>query len=87
MIFGFLLAAYAIVGNDSIQTLGTFLYSNSHRPWWVLWIFSSTVMVAVILYGWFNYNQDPSYSRLNKVYDKSVSLSEVMRVLRWRVRL
>jgi hypothetical protein len=78
MIFGFLLAAYAIVGNDSIQTLGTFLYSNSHRPWWVLWIFSSTVMVAVILYGWFNYNQDPSYSRLNKVYDKSVSLSEVM---------
>lgn len=78
MILGFLLAAYAIVGNDSIQTLGTFLYSNSHRPWWVLWLFSSTVMVAVILYGWFNYNQDPSYSRLNKVYDKSVSLTEVM---------
>lgn len=41
-------------------------------------MFSSTVMVAVILYGWFNYNQDPSYSRLNKVYDKSVSLTEVM---------
>lgn len=78
MIIGFLIAAYAIVGNDSIQTLGTFLYSNSHRPWWVLWLFSSTVMVAVILFGWFNYNQDPSYSRLNKVYDKSVSLEEVL---------
>ena len=76
MIIGFLLAAYAIVGNDSIQTLGTFLYSNSHRRWWVLWLFSSTVMVAVILYGWFNYHQDPSYSRLNKVYDKSVSIKE-----------
>jgi hypothetical protein len=74
MIVGFMLAAYAIVGNDSIQTLGTFLYSNSHRKWWVLWLFSSTVMVSVILYGWFNYNQDPSYNRLNKVYDKSVSL-------------
>lgn len=77
MIVGFLLAAYAIVGNDSIQTLGTFLYSNSHRPWWVLWLFSSSVMVGVILYGWFNYNGDPSYNRLNKVYDKSVPVEDV----------
>ena len=74
MIIGFLLAAYSIVGNDSIQTLGTFLYSNSHRKWWILWLFSSVVMVTVILYGWFNYDQDPSYSRLNKVYDKSVDV-------------
>lgn len=83
MIFGFLMAAYAIVGNDSIQTLGTFLYSNSHRRWWVLWIFSSTVMVGTILYGWFNYNQDPSYSRLNKVYDKSVPIAEVQEAIEY----
>lgn len=70
------MAAYAIVGNDSIQTLGTFLYSNSHRPWWVLWLYSSGIMVAVILYGWANYNGDPSYNRLNKVYSKSVSLEK-----------
>jgi hypothetical protein len=81
MIFGFILAAYSIVGNDSIQTLGTFLYSNSHRRWWVLWLFSSTVMVAVILNGWFNYNNDPSYSRLNKVYDKSVSTAPVQEAI------
>ena len=72
MIVGFLLAAYSIVGNDSIQTLGTFLHSNSHRPWWALWLFSSSVMVAVVLYGWFNYNGDPSYNRLNKLYEKSI---------------
>ena len=29
MIIGFALAAYAIVANDSIQTLDTFLASNS----------------------------------------------------------
>jgi len=75
MIVGFLLAAYAIVGNDSIQTLGTFLYSNSHRRWWTLCLFSSSVMIAVVLYGWFTYQHDPSYSRLNKVYDKSVSIA------------
>lgn len=77
IIIGFMLAAYSIVGNDSIQTLGTFLYSNSQRPWWMLCLFSSTVMVGVILYGWANYNHDPSFARLNKVYDKSVSLEEV----------
>jgi hypothetical protein len=81
MIFGFILAAYSIVGNDSIQTLGTFLHSNSHRRWWVLWLFSSSVMVSVILYGWFTHDHDPSYSRLNKVYDKAVSLSEVQKAL------
>ena len=81
MIFGFLLAAYSIVGNDSIQTLGTFLHSNSHRRWWVLWLFSSSVMVSVILYGWFTYDQDPSYSRLNKVYDKSVSIKEAQEAI------
>lgn len=81
MIIGFMLAAYAIVGNDSIQTLGTFLYSNSHRKWWVLWLYSSTIMVAVILYGWFTYDQDPSYNRLNKVYEKSVSIEETVEAI------
>ena len=37
MVIGFLLGSYSIVGNDAIQTLGTFLSSNSHRPWWVFW--------------------------------------------------
>lgn len=81
MIIGFLLAAYAIIGNDSIQTLGTFLYSNSHRKWWILWIYSSSVMLAVVLYGWFNYDGDPSYDRLNKVYEKSVSVGEAYEAL------
>ncbi len=53
MLFGFALAAYAVIGNDAIQTLGTFLSSNSKRPWWVLWLFSSTILVGVILYGYF----------------------------------
>ena len=37
-LFGFTLAAYSVVGNDSIQTLGTFLTSNEDKPWWVLWL-------------------------------------------------
>jgi hypothetical protein len=44
-------------------------------------LFSSTVMVSVILYGWFTHDQDPSYSRLNKVYDKSVSIKEAQEAM------
>ncbi len=36
MIVGFVLAGYSVVANDAIQTLGTFLSSNAHRPWWLL---------------------------------------------------
>ena len=49
---GFLLAAYSIVANDSIQTVGTFIASNEHRPWWVLWLFIGGVFLVTIAYGW-----------------------------------
>lgn len=64
MILGFLLAAYSIIANDAIQTLGTFLASNSHRPWWVLWLFAGGVLAAVVIYGWVSSGGDPAYGRL-----------------------
>jgi len=51
---GFLLAAYAIVANDAIQTLGTFLSSNSRRPWIILWAFASTIIISVMVIGFFD---------------------------------
>ena len=66
MVVGFLLAAYAVVANDSIQTLGTFLASNSHRPWWLLWLFASGVLLAVLCYSWVVNNGDVAYGRLEK---------------------
>ena len=66
MVAGFLLASYSIVGNDAIQTLGTLLSSNAHRPWWVLWIFAGAVMVAVLTYGWLIHG-DVSYGRLQAI--------------------
>ena len=49
MILGFLLAAYAVVANDAIQTLGTFLASNADRPWWLLWLFSSSILTFILV--------------------------------------
>lgn len=64
---GFLFASYAIVANDVIQTLGTFLSSNSKRPWIVLWAFASSIIVAVMIYGWFAYDGDIAFGRLNRI--------------------
>ena len=61
---GFMLAGYATVANDSIQTLGTFIASNRHRPWWALWLYIGGVFLLTIGYGWWNYGGDVSYGRL-----------------------
>ena len=67
MLLGFGLAAYSIIANDVIQTLGTFLSSNKRTPWWVLWLFASVVLSGVLLYGWFANGGDPAYGRLNLI--------------------
>jgi len=66
MILGFALSAYAIVANDSIQTLGTFIASNHRRPWWHLWLFASGILVVVLLYSWLANGGDPAYGRLEE---------------------
>ena len=64
MILGFALAAYAIVANDSIQTIGTFMSSNAHRPWWALWIWISGILVVTVTWGWLANGGDPAFGRL-----------------------
>lgn len=66
MWLGFTLAAYSVVGNDSIQTLGTFLSSNENKPWYVLWLFAGGILASTLVYGWFHYGGDVSYDRLSK---------------------
>lgn len=68
MIIGFCLAAYSIVGNDVPQTLGTFISSNAHRPWWMLWLYTSTILTVVLMYGWWVSGVgDASYGRLETI--------------------
>ena len=65
MWLGFFLAAYSVVGNDVIQTLGTFLTSNEKRlKWWVLWLFAAVVLTAALVNG--HMQDDISYGRLDK---------------------
>lgn len=65
---GFLLAAYAVIGNDSVQTLGTFIASNSRVfKWYWLWLAASAVLVFTLVYGWYVNAGDISYGRLDKI--------------------
>ncbi len=70
MLIGFVLAAYSVVGNDVIQTLGTFLSSNEKRPWWVLFLFAGSILTTVLVLGWLNtggeYVYGIAYGRLDK---------------------
>jgi hypothetical protein len=64
MWIGFALAAYSAIGNDSIQTLGTFIESNKKRPWWVLWLFMGSVFLITMIFGWSFFDGDVTYQRL-----------------------
>ncbi len=61
---GFLFAGYAAVANDSIQTIGTFIASNSEQRWWVLWLFIGGIFLATAGYSWAVHGGDVSYGRL-----------------------
>lgn len=61
---GFFFAAYSAIANDSIQTIGTFLASNSDRKWWVLWLFIGGIFLCTVTYSWYVYDGDVTYQRL-----------------------
>lgn len=67
-IIGFLLASYAVIGNNSVQTLGTFIASNTRViKWYWLWLAASSVLVATLLYSWFANDGDISFGRLDSI--------------------
>ena len=68
MTIGFTLAAYSVVANDSVQTLGTFIASNSEKfKWYILAAAASLVLCFTLLNGWYFNDGDISYGRLNKI--------------------
>ena len=64
MWLGFFFAAYSAIANDSIQTIGTFLASNTDKKWWMLWLWIGGIFVLTVSYSWFTYDGDVTYQRL-----------------------
>lgn len=78
MIIGFALASYSVVGNDVIQTLGTFLTSNEDKPWWLLFLFAGGILGSILTIGYFGLVEplglegllggtDVAFDRLDKI--------------------
>lgn len=65
MWFGFGLAAYSAIANDSIQTIGTFIASNQNRKWYWLWLFMGLIFIGTVTYSWIMFDGDVSYERLS----------------------
>lgn len=66
MVIGFLLAAYSVVANDSLQTLGTYLSSNKQRtPKLMQMAFVCAITIIVLLLGWCLNGGDPAWGRLS----------------------
>lgn len=61
---GFIICAYAVIANDVIQTLGTFMASNHNLKWWWLWLFAVSILSTTLIYGWVMHSGDVSYGRL-----------------------
>ncbi len=67
-VIGFALAGYSVIANDSIQTLGTFIASKKKWfKWYVLAGSASAVMILALGWGWYAYDGDISYGRLNRI--------------------
>ena len=66
MWIGFLTAAYATVSNDSIQSLGTFIESNKHRKWYLLWLYTGIIFIVTVTISWVIFDGDVTYQRLLK---------------------
>ncbi len=65
---GFILASYSVIANDSVQTLGTFIASNSQKfKWYYLAGAASLVLCGTLAYGWTMNGGDITFGRLNKI--------------------
>ena len=67
MILGFLLASYSVIGNDSVQTLGTFIASNRKTKWYYLWGFTALILIITLSISYFSTGGDISSGRLAKI--------------------
>ncbi len=67
MWFGFCVAGYSAIANDSIQTLGTFLSSNRKLSWYVLWLFVGGILLLTLAAGWYVGHGDIAFGRLQSI--------------------
>ena len=64
-VLGFSLAGASVISNDALQTLGSFMNSNSKIKWYWLWAFAALILILTLGYG--QLTGDMAFGRLNKI--------------------
>jgi len=64
---GIVFSSVAVLNNDAVQTLGTFMSSNKSISWQKLWLMAASILTITITWGWFQNNGDISFGRLDKI--------------------
>jgi hypothetical protein len=64
---GATLCIFSAMANDSVQTLGTFLSSNSKTSWWKLFIFVGVLYSITMISGWIVTNGRLDFMRLKSI--------------------
>ena len=64
-VLGFSLAGASVISNDALQTLGSFMNSNSKIKWYWLWAFTALILILTLGYG--QLTGDMAFGRLNKI--------------------
>lgn len=59
----FLLTSFSVIGNDVIQTLGTYISSNKGISWVIQFAYIGSILVVTVLLGWHFNHGDPTYGR------------------------
>ena len=76
---GLYLTMFSTMSNDSIQTMGTFLSSNSKVRWWILWLYISLLFVFMVLFGWFYYDHILDFHRLSTIpYEPNFNIMHLL---------
>lgn len=72
---GLALSMFSTMTNDSIQTLGTFLSSNSKVKWWKMWLYIGSLFTITMLIGWFGFNHELDFERLYDIpYNSHINI-------------
>lgn len=63
----FLLTAFSVIGNDVIQTLGTYISSNKGTHWSLQFLFIGLILLGTVLASWYLNNGDVTYGRSSEL--------------------
>jgi len=68
LLFGtFVLTALSVIGNDVIQTLGTYISSNKGTHWGFQFLYIGSILVVTVLLGWYMNAGDVTYGRATEL--------------------